>query len=130
MLVFDKEYKFKYTPYSQNLIAQHCPDEKAKNIIKTLVEKAEKGGNDFYEFMGIMAESLSKGFVVSELFLAGKPLSDLENSDYFRKETVLHMNISDLVDLQVELLSIITGQSKQSVEAIVEKKTGKTAELN
>lgn len=130
MLVFDKEYKFKYTPYSQNLIAQHCPDEKAKNIIKTLVEKAEKGGNDFYEFMGIMAESLSKGFVVSELFLAGKPLSDLESSDYFRKETVFHMNISELVDLQVELLSVITGQSKQSVEAIVEKKTGKTAELN
>ncbi len=130
MLVFDKEYKFKYTPYSQNLIAQHCPDEKAKNIIKTLVEKAEKGGNDFYEFMGIMAESLSKGFVVSELFLAGKPLSDLENSDYFRKEGIFHMNISELIDLQVELLSVVTGQSKQSVEAIVEKKTGKTAELN
>lgn len=130
MLVFDKEYNFKYTPFSQDLITQHCPDEKAKNIIKTLVEKAEKGGNEFYEFMGIMAESLSKGFVVSELFLAGKPLSELENSDYFKKEAVFHMNISELVDLQVELLTVITGQSKQTVEAIVEKKTGKTAVLN
>lgn len=123
MKVFEKEYKFKYTPFSQALIAEHCIDKKVKNIIKTLAEKAERDNNEYYSFLGEMAEAFSKGYEVAQLFLAGKPLSELENTEYFRKETIFHMDNDEVIELQKELFEIMTKNSQQKVEANSQKKT-------